>query len=257
MIEMTKTKFRFEKRPELKNPIVVEGLPGIGYVGKLALDHLSEELGAEKFAEMTSPYFPHHVTMNSDGVLEPVKVEFYLVSKDNIDLVLIAGDVQAASSKGHYEVTNTILDFAEELGVETIYTLGGYATGEHTSSKPRVVGASSDEEVLEVYEKYDIGVEEGSGPVLGVSGLLIALGKRRGIEGTALLGETHGMLVDHRSAQAVLEVLTDILDLSVDMSKLEERAEKTEEILSKLRREQKLHEATDLGTEDEELSYIG
>lgn len=253
---MSKSEFKLQKEPELESPILVEGLPGIGYVGKLAVDHLVEELDAEKFAEIVSPYFPHHVTVDSDGVLDLVKINFYHAQIEGEDLVIVAGDVQATSSEGHYEVTNKLLDIAEELEVTDIFTLGGYATGKHPGSEPKVVGASNDESILEKYREHDIDVEEGSGPILGVSGLLLGLGQDRDIKGSALLGETHGLLVDHRSAQEVLQALSDILGFEVDMSELEERAKKTEEIISRLRKEQKLRKA---GTpeEEEELSYIG
>lgn len=254
---MSKSEFKLQKRPELESPVLVEGLPGIGYVGKLAVDHLVEELETEKFAEIISPYFPHHVTVDSDGVLDLVKVNFYHTQIEGRDLVIVAGDVQATSSEGHYEVTNKLLDIAEELEVTDIFALGGYATGEHTDSEPKVVGASNDENVLEKYREQGIEVEEGSGPILGVSGLLLGLGHARGIKGSALLGETHGMLVDHRSAQAVLKALSDILGFEVDMSKLEERAKKTEEIISRLRKEQKLRKTGTPEEEEEELSYIG
>lgn len=254
---MSETDFKLKKEIEFENPILIEGLPGIGYVGKLAADHLVEELEAEEFAEMTSPFFPHHVKVSSDGVMEQVKISFYHAEIDDKDLVVLGGDVQATSSKGHYEVTSKLLDIVEDFGVEQIFTLAGYATGEHTRSKPKVVGSSNDEEVLEKFPDMGIDIEEGSGPIIGVSGLLLGLGKERGIKGSALLGETHGMLVDHRSAQAVLEALMNILDFKVDVTELEERAKKTEKILSRLKEEQKLRKVSELEEEEEELSYIG
>ncbi len=253
---MSETNFKLKKEIEFKNPVLIEGLPGIGYVGKLAVDHLIEELEAEEFAEITSPYFPHHVKISSDGVMEQVKISFYYAEVDDRDLIILGGDVQATSSKGHYEVTNKLLDVVEDFGVKQIFTLAGYATGEHTTSKPKVVGASNDEEVLKEFPEKGIDIEEGSGPIIGVSGLLLGLGKKRGIQGSALLGETHGMLVDHRSAQAVLEALMNILNFKVDVTKLEERAKKTEKILSRLKEEQKLRKVSEMD-EEEELSYIG
>lgn len=253
---MSDSRYEIEEEPDLGNPVLVEGLPGIGYVGKLAVDHLIDELDAEEFAFMTSPYFPHHVTVDSEGVLDLAKVKFYQAKVEDWDLVIVAGDVQATTSEGHYEVTDKLLDMAENLGIDSLYSLGGYATGKHTSSEPKVVGAANDEEILEEYRKQGIEIEEGAGPILGVSGLLLGLGSKRGIKGSALLGETHGMLVDHRSAQMVLETLTSVLNFEVDMKKLEKRAKETEQIINRLRKEQKVRKVGGPG-EDEDLSYIG
>lgn len=254
---MVESEFEKLKDVDLDSPIMVEGLPGIGYVGKLAADHLVEELDAEKIAEMKSFHFPHHVKVDEDGVLDRVKISFYHACPEDDDLVILTGDVQATSSEGHYEVTENLLDFAEDLGVEGIYCLGGYATGKHSTSDPKVIGASNKEEIVENYREEGIDVEEGSGPILGVSGLLLGLGKERGFDGSILMGETHGMLVDHRSAQAVLKSLCKILDIDIDVSELEERAEQTEEILSKLQKEQKMREVSGMDEGDEDLSYIG
>ena len=38
------------KKPKLNNPIFIEGLPGIGNVGKLAVEHLIDSVKATKFA---------------------------------------------------------------------------------------------------------------------------------------------------------------------------------------------------------------
>jgi len=254
---MTENEFELLKDIDFDSPILIEGLPGIGYVGKLAADHLVEKLDSEKFAEMRSFYFPHHVKVTEEGLLERVKISFHYASPGDRDFIILTGDVQATSSEGHYEVTNRLLDIAEDFGVDSIYCLGGYATGTHSTSDPKVIGASNLEGVVENYREKGIDVEEGSGPILGVSGLLLGLGKDRGFEGSILMGETHGMLVDHRSAQVVLRSLSALLDFDVDVSELEERAEQTEEILSKVRKEKQMREASGMEEGEEDLSYIG
>lgn len=35
-------------KEELKAPVLIEGLPGIGHVGKLVAEHMIQELGAKK-----------------------------------------------------------------------------------------------------------------------------------------------------------------------------------------------------------------
>ncbi|HEC95900.1 MAG TPA: proteasome assembly chaperone family protein, partial [Euryarchaeota archaeon] len=46
-------------KPKLKNSILIEGLPGVGLVGKIAVDYMISELKAKKFADLYSPYMPH------------------------------------------------------------------------------------------------------------------------------------------------------------------------------------------------------
>jgi proteasome assembly chaperone (PAC2) family protein len=49
------------KEVNLRDPILIEGLPGIGHVGKLVADHLVKELKAEKVVEIYSHHFPPQV----------------------------------------------------------------------------------------------------------------------------------------------------------------------------------------------------
>jgi hypothetical protein len=254
---MKESMVKFLAKPKLKEPVFIEGLPGMGYVGKLAAEHLVAELRAEKFAELYSPHFPHHVYVEREGIVRPVRNEFYWAKPKRKEMIILVGDVQAISSEGHYEVIDKILDVAEQFKTKQLFTLGGYATGRHAKAKPRVVGVVSHPELADEYRKYGVVVEEGGGPIIGASGLLLGLGKLRGMRGVCLLGETHGMVVDHRSAQAVLEVLTRILGIKVDMTALERRARETERIIDRIRREMELRARREKRRAEEEAWYIG
>ena len=51
---------------KLKDAILLEGLPGVGNVGKLAAMHLIEELKAKKCMEIYSSHFPPQVLIDDD-----------------------------------------------------------------------------------------------------------------------------------------------------------------------------------------------
>jgi uncharacterized protein (TIGR00162 family) len=244
-------------KPKLREPVLIGGLPGMGYVGKIAAEHLVEELRAKKFAELYSPHFPHHVAVEPDGTLRLLRNDFYHASSNGKDLIIVVGDVQAVSPEGHHKVVDKILDVAEQFGVKQIFTLGGFATGRYSRAKPKVVGVLSQLDLIEKYKEQGFTVEKGGGPIIGASGLLIGMGKLRGMEGLCLLGETHGMLVDHNSAKVVLEVLVGILGIKVDMTNVEQRAKETERILGRIQKEMVLHERREKKPAEEETSYIG
>ena len=66
--------------PKLKNPLFIEGLPGIGNVGKIAVDFLIEELKAKKLYSFFSYKFPHSVFVNEKNLVEMPKIEIYYKS---------------------------------------------------------------------------------------------------------------------------------------------------------------------------------
>ncbi|WP_049926266.1 proteasome assembly chaperone family protein [Halopiger goleimassiliensis] len=244
---------------DLDEPVLVEGLPGVGHVGKLAVDHLLEELEGEStlVRRIYSREFPPQVSVE-DGVADLTCAEIYAVSPpDGRDLLLLTGDHQAQTNAGHYVLTSAFLDVAEEFGASEVYALGGVPTGE-LIEEYAVVGAVSEASLREPLE--DAGVEfrenEPAGGIVGVSGLLLGLGERRGFEAACLMGETSGYLVDPKSARAVLEVLETTLAFELDYESLDERADEMEDVIGKIQEMEQQQQGMDVPTDDD-LRYIG
>lgn len=256
---MKETLVRRLKSVELANPIMVEGLPGVGHVGKLVAEHLIEELNAELIMEIYSPHFPPQVIVQANGTIKQVRNEIYAYHGVNgaPDLLILVGDYQSATNEGHYELTGLFLDIAQEFGVSRIYTLGGYGTGQFVETPP-VLGATNSSALVE--EMKSLGVvfneNEPGGGIIGVSGLLVGLGGLRGIDAVCLMGTTSGYLVDPKSAHEVLKVLCKALKIEVGMQALEDRAVEMERIVGKLQEMERAQTSFDSGGE-EDLRYIG
>ena len=58
---MEKTTIEEKMQIKLKDPILIEGLPGLGMVGNIAMQYLIKQLKAKKFAKLYSPHFPYYV----------------------------------------------------------------------------------------------------------------------------------------------------------------------------------------------------
>jgi len=244
------------KQPKLTNPMFIEGLPGIGNVGKLAVEHLIDNIKAKKFAEIYCKDFPPQVFINPDGTIELVKNEFYYwkaKKKEQRDIVLLTGDYQGLSSQGQYELVDTILTIIEKLGVKELYTLGGYGLG-HDITRPQVLCATTDKQLVAPMKKHGAVFKrnEPGGGIVGASGLLLGLGKLRGFKGACFMGETPGYLVDPKSAKAVLKVLMSLTKIDIDLSALEKKAKEIEQIAQQLREME-----TSSKERPEDLKYIG
>lgn len=245
----------FKEKPSLRDPIFIEGLPGVGNVGKLAAEHLVDQLKAVKFVEMFSKYFPPQVLVSDSGIIRLVSNEMYYVSRPESanDLVIMTGDYQGLTPEGQYELSDRTLQVIKELGVRRMYTLGGYGLG-RMIEKPRVLGAATDPMLVEEMKLNGVTFskgEPGSG-IVGASGLLLGLGKIYGISSVCLMGETSGYFVDPKGAQAVLEVLARILGVKIDFAELEEKALQIDQITSKLRETE-----PEPQPKREDLGYIG
>ncbi|MGV8088846.1 MAG: proteasome assembly chaperone family protein [Methanothrix sp.] len=247
------------KDVDLTDPIMVEGLPGVGHVGKLVADHMVEELHAEKIIEIYSPNFPPQVMVKEDGTIKQVKNEIYARRGENgePDLLIIIGDYQSATNEGHYELTSIFLDIAESYKVRRVYALGGYGTGQFVD-KSSVMGAATSVELVEEMKTQGVLFQENEpgGGIIGVSGLLLGLGALRGLDVVCLMGVTSGYLVDPKAASEVLRVLSGILGIEVGMHALEERAKEMEKIIGKLQEMERAQSPFEAGG-DEDLRYIG
>ncbi len=252
------TTIKVLEKVSLKNPVFIEGLPGIGNVGRISAGYLIDQLKMKKFAELYSPHFLPLVILHNSSVAQMLKCEFYCY-KGKRDLIVLTGDTQSISPEGHYEVCDKVLDFVEKFGTKEIITLGGFAE-EKEVEEPRTIGAVNDKKLLKKYEKYDIDFSKGQpiGTIVGASGLLLGLGKMRNINALCLMGETLGLplVTDPKAADTVLRVLMKILEIDVDLTKLEntikemeERIKKTEDIHKKMLQE--------MPKTKEDVKYIG
>jgi uncharacterized protein (TIGR00162 family) len=252
------TLVRLKDNLELKKPILVVGLPGVGLVGKLVAEHLVDELKAEKVMEVYSPHFPPQVLVNKDCTVRPVSNIIYHGKANETDILFLVGDHQSTTSQGHYELCSLYLDIAEEFEVSRIYTLGGYPTGKLTYEET-VLGVANDTKLIEEIKKYGVEFRESepSGGIVGASGLLVAFSRMRGIEAACLMGMTPGYLMDPKSAQSLLKLLCKIFEIEVNMDSLERKAEEMESIMEKLKEKEEQQSFPEVKPTEEDLRYIG
>jgi uncharacterized protein len=226
------------RAPRLNKPILIEGLPGIGNVGKVAVDFLIDELKAVKLYEITSYTFPHSVFVNEDNLVElPIIEIFYRQRKGKPDLILLGGDVQPIDEISSYEFSEKMLDIAQKYNTRELITLGGIGLND-IPKKPKVYTTGNSKGIIKRYSKGNpinklYGVV---GPIVGVSGLLLGLSTRRKIEAVSFLAETYGhpMYLGIKGAKEMLRILNANLDLKIDVNKLDKEIKDIEsEVLKK------------------------
>lgn len=251
---------------KIDNLVLIEGLPGIGLVGKLAAEHMVKQLGAKKVGELYSPHFPHQVFIKKDGTVRLPKCKFYFwknAKKNGKNLLILVGDVQALAPEAQYEINGKIDSFFKSMGGKEIITLGGYGTGAIVDKKYKVFGAVTEKSDVELLKKLGVTFHKSMGSIVGAAGLLIGLGRLMGIRGFCLMGETHGNYVDASSAEAVLNVLCKYLDIDMDLSNLKTMGKKMSSEAKKIEKQLVdqgiAEEDIDEGYEEAtggELSYI-
>lgn len=253
-----------EKKPKLKNPILIEGLPGIGNVGKIVVDFIIDELKAKKLYDITSYTFPHSVFINEDSLVELPKIEIYY-KKGKTDLLFLAGDVQPIDEVSSYEFSDKILDIAQQFKCREIITLGGVGLVD-IPKKPKVYCTANSKSIIKRYKngiKFDDKLFGVVGPIVGVTGLLLGLAKQRKIQAIGFLAETYGhpIYLGIKGAREILTILNKKLNLKINLNKLDKEIKGIDKEL--MRRTEQLSEITKqtaikkLKTKIKEMDYIG
>ncbi|MFP4590294.1 MAG: proteasome assembly chaperone family protein [Halobacteriales archaeon] len=241
--------------PSLDEPVFLEGLPGVAHVGALAARHLVDRFDGTVVRRVHSEHFPPQVTVE-DGAPALTGSTVHAIDLDGRDALVLTGDHQPQTPMGHYRLTDAYLDVAEAFGARTVVAMGGVPTGELIESYD-VLAVASEADLRDDLEAAGAAFrdDEPEGGIVGVSGLLVGLGARRGLSTACLMGETSGYLVDPKSATRVLEVLGSLLGVEIDTADLDERAEEMEAVVNRLR-EAEAGPQVEVPT-DEDLRYIG
>lgn len=219
---------------EGKNPVLIEGLPGLGLVGKIALRYMIKQLKAKKVAYLYSPHFPYFVLVNKKGNVRLLRGAFYYYQNPQgpNDIILFTGDSQSQTIEGQYEIADQILAFSERHNIKTIATIGGYRM--EPKEKPKVFIAGTSQEILEKAVKAGATLSTAGSPIVGTAGLILGLAKFKKIEALCLLGETRGYLPDPQSAKSVLEVLKSTFNFELDLKGMDEEISRAETMVTRL-----------------------
>ena len=228
------------KRPRLIEPSLIVGWADSGHVGINTVDYLISSLEAEECAEIEpQKFFPLPYALIKGGVLQDVEYQknsfyYWKNMKSTGDLILFGSQPPAINQ---HELINLILDLAETFHVTRIYTVGGMQANTAHTTEPRIFGIINNPVLRSHLAKYDI--ESGTdyhGPV-SINGLLLGLAKQRGIDAVSLWARVPSYISEipnPRICMAILEVITAMLDINIDLSEIEGEAKHADKQIDKL-----------------------
>lgn len=212
------------KKISAKNFYLIEGLPGMGNVGKIAIDFMIDNLKAEKVMEIYSYSFPHCVFVNENNLVELPSIKLYLKKFNNNSFLFLAGDIQPLDEISCYEFCNLILDLFEKYNGKEVITLGGIGH-QQIPKNPKVYCTGNDKNMIKRYIINGVSnkIHGVVGPIIGVSGLLLGTAQQRNIPAIALLAETYGhpTYLGMKGAREILKVLNKKFNLKLKLGKID------------------------------------
>jgi len=213
-------------KTELRDPILIQGLPGLGFVGKVSVDYLVEKLKPIKIAELYSSYLTLPdgnlgINVELNGSFSLPKYEFYACTETTPNLVLLTGNAQP-NPLGQYEVAEAVLDYASSLDCKTVIAIGGYGV-----RLPQEVGTvyaiASDSGIVEKLTRHGAQMSKG-GLIVGACGVVLGLCAQKNMQCVGLLGATRGMHPDIQAARAVIHLIAKAYNLPIELKELDDEA---------------------------------
>lgn len=204
---------------ELDAPVLVEGLPGVGLVGKIAADHLVESYDMPAMATIDCEGIPE-VAVYREGeraVEHPVRIH---VDAER-DLLVLQSDVPI-SPRAADEFAAHVTEWIVDRDATPIYLSGRPA---EKDGVPALSGiATGDGEGL--LEDADVDPPDDDGAVSGPTGALLHEADRAGLGAVGLIVEADAQFPDPESARILLrDGIAPIAGIGIDTDRLVEQAE--------------------------------
>ncbi len=211
-------------KKDVENTIVIAGLPGMGLTGKQAVDYLIEAFNAKKIGVIDASCLASPIITTHEGIVDDLMSElftFYHASVDGNDYILFTGVTQPPSPEWQHELSRNVVEALLEYRPKIIYTLAATPIFSY-KWEVSVYGVATKRELLEELRLYGVIPMQGEGVISGVNGLLIGYGKKHGVDGVVLMGETYLTNArDYIAPLAVLRILSRILHIDIDLRRME------------------------------------
>ncbi|MGZ4907989.1 MAG: proteasome assembly chaperone family protein [Halobacteriota archaeon] len=213
-----------EEEVQSKNPVILEGFPGIGLVGNIVATQMTSELKMKQIGTLESRLFPPVTVLVNGLAYAPVRIyedpqnNFLVVLSDVLIHPMIA-----------YDIGKAVVSWAKSINAKLNVPIAGIAT---TREKRAVFAAATSTEQLDLVK--DKAETLNAGSISGIAGSIMNECYVNKLPALCLLGETQGPTPDPRAAARVVEVLNDMLHLNVSTQKLFEEADQIETELHKL-----------------------
>ncbi|MGZ4931756.1 MAG: proteasome assembly chaperone family protein [Halobacteriota archaeon] len=213
-----------EEEVRSKNPVILEGFPGIGLVGNIVATQMTSELKMKQIGTLESRLFPPVTVLVNGLAYAPVRIyedpqnNFLVVLSDVLIHPMIA-----------YDIGKAVVSWAKSINAKLNVPIAGIAT---TREKRAVFAAATSTEQLDLVK--DKAETLNAGSISGIAGSIMNECYVNKLPALCLLGETQGPTPDPRAAARVVEVLNDMLHLNVSTQKLFEEADQIETELHKL-----------------------
>tara|TARA_Y100000034_G_scaffold123519_1_gene170376 strand:- start:610 stop:1317 length:708 start_codon:yes stop_codon:yes gene_type:complete len=234
-------KLVLKKKP--KNVTIIEGFPGFGLIGTIAIEFLLEHLETEKIGVVEMEDAPAMIAIHQNKVIEPVSIHY----NKKYNIVLIHA-INIGKNQG-WKMAEVITELAQNLTAKEIISLEGVGSPNPNAGRVFFYSTKSGAVSKKLSGSVSPLME---GIIVGVTGALLA--KSIKIPVLALFAEAKSNLPDSKAAAEIIKALDVYTGLKIDPKPLLKQAEQFEKklksIVGKSKQAEEIHD-------NKKLSYVG
>ena len=230
-----------ELKEKPRNPIIIEGFPGFGFVSTIATEFLIKHLDAKRIGQIHSQKLTPMVAIHDSEIIDPL--EIYYDKKHNLIILRALSNISGAE----WEIAETIMELSKKLKAKEIVSIEGVANEKPGKSKIYYFTNLKKDK----FEKTNIENFK-NGIIVGVTGVLLL--KEKELPLSCIFVEANPAMPDSRAAGEAVKVLDEYLGLKVDPKPLIKAAQKFEDKLKTLMSSVK---KTGEQKEKKDTSYLG
>jgi uncharacterized protein len=212
-------------------PTLVEGLPGVGLVGKIATDHVVAELDMTLFASVDCDGIPQIAVYGEDD--RDLRAPVRLYASEEHDLVALQSDVPISRTAAS-DFADCVTRWLADNDALPIYLSGLPQEDGEPSDVPELFGVATGSTGSRL-DDLDLDKPPESGVVGGPTGALLNRANERSLDAIGLVVESNPQFPDPAAArQLVLNGINPLADLDVGTDALVDQAEKIRDKREKL-----------------------
>lgn len=233
-----------KKRRKYNNLSFVGALPGVGNVGKIAVEYIVKKLKATKIQTITFPDTLNSVIITKSNTLALPTVELYHKRVKGKDMLFLTGELNVDNTVEIRQVLQHCKSYLKEHNCQKIVTLAGIGM-EYIPEKPEIYATVNMKSGLKNFNLPKT-VKKDANKIVrninGFSGLLPTLASD--IDSCCLLTETFNsqFFLGYKSAKEVVKVISKSFGVEVCLKELNQEIKEFDKLLDTADVEQETEE---------------
>ena len=207
---------------DLESPTLVEGLPGVGLVGKIATDHLVETFDMQYVAAIDCEGIPKVAIYDTDdrGVLPPVRI----YADEDRDLLALQSDVPI-SRTASADFADCLTEWLRDNAAAPLYLSGLPDEDNDPGNVPGVFGIATGDAEHRL-DDHDIDSPPERGVVGGPTGALLNRAEAEALDSLGIVVESDPQFPDPAAAKQLIDkAIAPLTDTDIPTDDLVDHAE--------------------------------